>query len=284
MKVTTYNQASRFLDAALSTLLQEEEKNNLMLGIALRVSEGHSYGEASPLFLTVHEGTVLVAAALQTPPFNMILYCQDDRFDALEAIASHLIETGQPIPGVNGTVAVASAFAQIWCQKTGVNSAVRMAQRIYTLTDVIPPEDVPGRMRWAQEEDVPKLARWFLAFCDEAVPDAPPANPEKNVRQFMRTGKLAVWDHNGIVSMTGSSRGTPHGKTISAVYTPPQHRKHGYASACVAALSQRLLDEGNRFCTLYTDLSNPISNKIYQDIGYRPIADSTMIMLGNKIP
>jgi len=143
---------------------------------------------------------------------------------------------------------------------------------------------VPGHMRWAQEEDVDTLVGWFLAFCDEAVPDAPPANPERNVRQFMHAGKLAVWDDHGIVSMTGSSRGTPHGKTISAVYTPPQYRGHGYASACVAALSQHLLDEGNRFCTLYTDLSNPTSNKIYQDIGYRPIADSSMIMLESDTP
>lgn len=282
MKLTTYETAGEFLDVALETLLEDEEKNNLILGIALRVGEGRLYGEGRPLFLTVHEHGKMIAAAVRTPPYNMILYGQKDRPDALDAIAAHLIETGHLIPGVNGSVEIASAFAKAWQRETGEPSHVRMSQRIYALTKVTPPERVSGHMRWAREEDVNTLASWFLGFCDEAVPDAPPANPEENVRQFMTAGKLAVWDDGGMVSMTGSSRGTPHGKTISAVYTPPAHRGNGYASACVAALSQWLLDDGNRFCTLYTDLSNPTSNKIYQSIGYRPIADSTMIMLGKS--
>jgi len=42
----------------------------------------------------------------------------------------------------------------------------------------------------------------------------------------------------------------------------------------VAALSQQMLDAGWEFCTLYTDLANPVSNSIYQRIGYRPVCDS----------
>jgi predicted GNAT family acetyltransferase len=38
-------------------------------------------------------------------------------------------------------------------------------------------------------------------------------------------------------------------------------------------LTQQLLDEGRRFCFLYTDLANPTSNSIYQAIGYRPACD-----------
>ena len=56
-----------------------------------------------------------------------------------------------------------------------------------------------------------------------------------------------------------------------------EHRGKGYASACVAAMSQHLLDGGKTFCTLYTDLSNPTSNKIYQNIGYRPVVDCAMV-------
>ena len=66
---------------------------------------------------------------------------------------------------------------------------------------------------------------------------------------------------------------TPRGVRVNMVYTPPELRRRGYASACVAALSQRMLDSGKKFCFLYTDLSNPTSNKIYQEIGYRPVFD-----------
>ena len=53
----------------------------------------------------------------------------------------------------------------------------------------------------------------------------------------------------------------------------PEFRGRGYASNCVAALTQKMLDQGRKFCFLYTDLSNPTSNKIYQQIGYRPVCD-----------
>lgn len=280
MKLTTYELAGEFLDVALKPLLREEERNNLILGISMRVRDGRSYGEDAPLFLTVHDEGELIAAAIRTPPYNMILHCEDDRLDALDVIAGHLIESVHQLPGANGTADVASAFAEKWSQRTGKAAFVRMEQRIYTLTRVIPPTNVSGYMRWAREEDVPTLVKWFLGFNEEAVPHDPPENPEEKVRQFMKTGKLAVWDDGNMVSMTGSSRGTPNGATVSAVYTPPERRGNGYASGCVAALSQSLLDDGNHFCTLYADLSNPTSNKIYRNVGYRPVVDCAMVMFG----
>jgi predicted GNAT family acetyltransferase len=41
----------------------------------------------------------------------------------------------------------------------------------------------------------------------------------------------------------------------------------------VVALSQLLLDTGYAFCFLFTDLNNPTSNHIYQEIGYRAVSD-----------
>jgi predicted GNAT family acetyltransferase len=60
---------------------------------------------------------------------------------------------------------------------------------------------------------------------------------------------------------------------LSGVYTPPEKRNHGYAAACVHALSRRLRDAGHR-CILYTDLANPTSNSIYRRIGYRAVAEA----------
>jgi predicted GNAT family acetyltransferase len=60
---------------------------------------------------------------------------------------------------------------------------------------------------------------------------------------------------------------------IAPVYTPPEHRNRGYATTLVASLSRQLLTEGATCCTLFTDLANPTSNKIYAEVGYRRIAD-----------
>jgi predicted GNAT family acetyltransferase len=73
--------------------------------------------------------------------------------------------------------------------------------------------------------------------------------------------------------MCGTSRSTPNGSRIGPVYTPPDLRRRGYASAVVAAASQAQLDAGARFCFLFTDLANPTSNRIYQAIGYEPVRD-----------
>jgi GNAT superfamily N-acetyltransferase len=85
--------------------------------------------------------------------------------------------------------------------------------------------------------------------------------------------RLYVWENGEIVSMAGLARETPHGFAVALVYTPPRFRRKGYAGSCVAALTQRTLDSGKRFCCLYTDLANPTSNSIYQKIGYQSICD-----------
>ncbi len=281
MRLTSYEEAEAFLDVALPVLLRDEERNNLIVGIATQVREGRQYGEESPLFLTVDDDGEIVAAAIRTPPYNMILHCEEAHFGALDVIADYLIDAAHMLPGANGTVQVAEAFAKIWHERTGQSTAVLMSQRIYSLIEVVWPESVPGQMRWAREEDLPTLMEWFLGFCEEAVPNDPPENPEKNIRRVIDKGNLAIWENGGMVSMAGNARETPHGATIGPVYTPPEHRGHGYASACVAAVSQALLDRGKRFCALYTDLSNPTSNKIYQNVGYRPIVDCAMYTFGS---
>jgi GNAT superfamily N-acetyltransferase len=64
---------------------------------------------------------------------------------------------------------------------------------------------------------------------------------------------------------------------VGPVYTPPELRGHGYASAVTAAVSRQALDAGAAQVLLFTDLANPVSNAIYQRIGYRPVEDRTVL-------
>jgi predicted GNAT family acetyltransferase len=116
-------------------------------------------------------------------------------------------------------------------------------------------------------------------FLVEAVPE-----PMRHLDQLDRTidvrlssGEAGYWlweDAGEPVSLAGFGGRTPTGIRVGPVYTPPGARRRGYATALVAALSRWLLARGHRWCFLFTDLSNPTSNRIYVDIGYERVTDS----------
>jgi predicted GNAT family acetyltransferase len=81
------------------------------------------------------------------------------------------------------------------------------------------------------------------------------------------------------VACTAAVGRTPHGIRITSVYTPPSHRRRGYASALVASLTRELLEGGREFVFLYADRANPTANAIYQRIGYRLIAEAGEMVL-----
>src|SRR5581483_4517864 len=120
--------------------------------------------------------------------------------------------------------------------------------------------------RSATRADREFLVRWWKDFVDEALGDREElAQSERAVdaRLASPTSGVVLWSvDDKPVSFAGFAGPTPNGIRIGPVFTPPSLRKHGYASALVAALSQRLLDDGRRFCFLFTNLANPTSNKI----------------------
>ncbi len=117
------------------------------------------------------------------------------------------------------------------------------------------------------------IQAWVAAFQTEALPDEAPPDGTKVAAQGLEDRRFFLWEDGEPVTLVGKNRPTQHGITIGPVYTPPAHRRQGYASAATAHLSQRLLDEGYDYCTLFTDLANPTSNSIYQKIGYQPVCD-----------
>jgi predicted GNAT family acetyltransferase len=166
----------------------------------------------------------------------------------------------------------------MWQRLTGQAYYRAMAQRIYELKNVNPVAPVTGQFRRATEPDRRLLLDWMIAFSVEAFEGTDPdvARLERNV-ESMLTSKIRgayIWDDGQPVSFSAYGGITPHGCRIGPVYTPPEFRGRGYATACVATLSQRLLNNGREFVFLFTDLANPTSNHIYQVIGYNPVCDA----------
>ena len=260
--VERYPDADAFLQRSQGFLMRNEAENVLMLGLAYRRPE-------DALFLTVERDEELVMAALQSGR-NLIV--SRSSASAVEALFSHLTAEGIWLPGVTGPVEAAVLFSDMWCARTGQDARLHMSTRVHQMTEVVPPERPSGVFRQAAVSDIPLLARWNEAFNVETRLAATRPGREV-VKGPVAEGRMYVWEDGVPVSMAGWGGQTPGGARIGYVYTPPEYRGRGYASACVADLSQLLLDRGRRFCALFADLANPVSNRIYARMGYRPVCD-----------
>ena len=275
MKLTAHATADSFLEVTQDWLVREEAANNLMLGLALRLKRA----PVPCYLLTLSDDVSLALAALMTPPFPVTLFSpreapEEALEEALELLAHHLQDTGAPVSGTSGRENLAERFARCWAGLTGRQYGQTMRMRVYQLREVTQPPARLGRFRVAEERDTQLLTEWMRAFLEEALHGENVDAAGEMTRNRIRDGELFVWDVDGQpVSMAASTRPLIKGITVNMVYTPPALRSKGYASVCVAALSQHLLDKGREYCTLFTDLDNPTSNSIYQKIGYRPVCD-----------
>ena len=269
IRIRRHSSAASFLERAESWLLRNEAEYNLLLGLAYRLQRSDA-GFDPPIYLaTVEQGDELVGCAFRTPPQKLGLTRMPP--DALSGLAADLAQVYETIPGVLAAEPESRAFADAWSALRGI--AVRPGQRnrIHRLERVVPPSPMPsGQMRQATMEDAALVARWFAEFETEA--HAQPGGA-RAAEQRIADGTVFLWDDDGPRSMGGIAAETPHGARIGFVYTPRAHRGRGYAAANTAAVSERVLKAGKRFCFLYTDLANPTSNAIYAKIGYEPVCD-----------
>jgi uncharacterized protein len=221
-----------------------------------------------------------VAVAWMTPPWALGLSPMSKA--AVAAIIEHVAALEDRVPGVVGPKPTVDEFRELWLSRQRCSLKSTIEQRIYSLRRAIPPRSVAGKLRAATEVDRACVTGWSLAFIKDCGLTDSPESVLRNVSTALGNGSRVLWEVDGEpVSMAGYGGRTPSGIRINWVYTPPPYRRHGYASAVVAALSQKLLDDGRRFCFLYTDLANPTSNSIYQRIGYKPVCDSAHYTFGD---
>lgn len=274
MILTVYEDMQTFFDNTRAYLEQEEAVNNLLLGLPLGFIKQPARLKVRPIQLSVEDKNGLVFVSFGTPPYSPIIYSHQEQPDeAMQLVIEHFQTLEEPIPGIFGHVPLVDHFAKKWHTVVGDQITITSRQRVYELRDVIPPHSVAGHLRLATEDDIELAVAWSDAFQREALHDDDLEAAKQRTINRILDRSLYLWEDNQPVSMAIHSRVTIHGATISYVYTPPELRGNGYASACVAALSQHLLDSGWQFCNLFTDLTNPTSNSIYQKIGYRAVRD-----------
>ncbi len=285
MRLIRYADPTAFATRAEPFLAAHEAEHCLAIGILNTLLRGETFSALTPYLAMIEDGDgQIVEAVVSTPPHNLILSlvtpsAESAANDILRLITQDAYGAMPHLAGVHGPVALARSFAERWERLTGARARLDVNERIYRLTQVRHVRSVSGAMRRITEADRPLLREWLTAFFrEEALGNANDPGVDLQIERRLRfeSSGMYLWETEaGPVSLAGYSGPTPHGMRVGPVYTPPEARSQGYASALVAALSQLLLDAGRQFVFLFTDLSNPTSNHIYQDIGYEPVSDVT---------
>ena len=274
--VTFFDDAHSFYEQGRNLWEADETRNNLILGLSLRlIPDLHAYGEDMPLMALVKDdGGEIKASALMTPPYALIV--QSDPFNktALEALADALVGKECYPSGVNGIVEVSDYFAKIWEERTGQQARRIMVTRAYELRKVLPIDYPCGSMKVAEEADAQIAADLLNAMSEEVILGPKRLRTAQSMLDNIWKKYVFFWvDAGEVVCLTIANRPQIKGICVGGVYTPPAFRRRGYARALVAEVSKELLARGFEFTNLFTDLSNPTSNKIYQEIGYQPVCD-----------
>lgn len=210
-------------------------------------------------------------AALRTPPYPML--ASELEPGLAPTFTERWLESDPEVPGVSGQPETARAIAAAWAARSGGSTCVGMRQAMHVLGELRePPRPAPGSLRRADENERDLLAEWMRAFAEEAGVQGGDQAVEI-VEEQLSAGRLFVWDDEAPVSMLGMAPPVSGVQRIGPVYTPPEHRRHGFATNLVAEVSRLTLAAGTERCMLYTDLANPTSNKIYAEIGYRRVGD-----------
>jgi RimJ/RimL family protein N-acetyltransferase len=283
-----FDDPAAFLEAAGGLLSARPVEATVVATVAARMRADAEAGRAMPdafpvWWLVVRdESRAVVGAGMRTAPFPPHpLYLLSMPAEAARLLADVLHERGEQVAAVNGSLPAADELAAETARLTGGSRRVVEHTRLHVLDELRDPPPPPGFARLARADEVDQVLAWYDAFGQDAAEQAGRSEPHlgpvvdrDSMLRRIDEGTVWIWeDESGTaVHLTGASIPMFGVSRIGPVYTPREHRGRGYAAATVAAVSRHLLDAGARVC-LFTDQANPVSNALYERLGYRALVD-----------
>ena len=263
IEVVELRDPNEAFERARAFLFAYPAQNNLPLSI---LGQSREQGLEGRYWIVEHDAGV-VGFALQSPPGMRVVLARME-VGVVRALAESI---EPPLPGVLGDAAGAATFAGVFGLAHHVPVVDTDPGRLYELTHVDAVLPVSGTPRLATAADRELVARWLVDFAGDTDDPAGPHVMDEADRRIAR-GAFWLWDDGDAVCLVGTRDPVAGYGRIGPVYTPPERRRRGYATGCVAHVSRVLVEQGLR-CVLYTQLSNPTANAIYHRMGYRPIGE-----------
>lgn len=266
----TYEDAEQFLGRCENWLLERSDIHNTMYSSAILVARESPLFKGPYWFGAIEDGNGdIVACGTHNLPNGLTLSEPPEKM--LEAIHRCLVDAVGVPHLIRAPQDTANWLAERFSNGSNVAGRFQARWLTYRLDNVDWPEKIAaGRLRKGNIEEEDLIAEWGRAFGEE---DPAPVDVAEFMRQKLAAGDLHVWDDKGAKTLLTLSGRVGQGIRISGVYTPPEFRNRGYASAAVAALSDAELSSGRNFVVLNVTDGNPAA-RLYRRLGYRLIGSS----------
>lgn len=274
MKIIKHKNTFDFLKYTQNFLEEKEAENNLILATAFSLLKERKSENDKYIFLSVENLQKTVLCSIITYQKTLIISGINEFLDhSINLLVNYILNNNIEILMVRGLERQTKAFISYWYNKTKINYQLTVNQKIYRLDNLSKISYSNGYLRLSDSNDLDLISVWLYQFINETVRKINKEEADKLTKKRIENKTIYIWIDNNIpVTMAGKSRPTNNCIAVNAVYTPPNYRSKGYATSCVAKLSDILLKD-YKFCTLLTDPTNSTPNKIYQEIGYYHLSD-----------
>ena len=255
-------------------LRSDPSRNQLIFDLSQRIESFGSAKDGQLMWHIEDPTSKIQGAAIRTDAMHSLILSHM-RLNAIDPI----VEGAAAIPDLDGVLGVketAEYFQQKWSKQGLCSLTDRMRLKLYDLTSLTKPLVALGSPRLADVGDLDTLSQWSLDFSRESLDSTDDAlqSHRKSMTKNINECREWVWTvRDEIVAMAVWIGKNEFGTKISGVYTPPEHRGHGYASNLVCIVTEGILKDGAPRAFIYTDLNNQTSNSIYQKLGYRHVCD-----------
>ncbi len=272
--IKSYKTPQLFLDDTETLLEQRELENNLILGLCKGFTDKTKIFDKC-VFINSFDEKQIQATSIKTYSKAIVSGITKD-LQHIKALADFYLEKDIDLPGVVGESFYSIEFSKFY----GKLQVSERTMIVHKLTEVNNLPLSTGDLLRATDQDIELLADWTVRFEEDAKTFPRQSNEQilESTKSRVGLGNIFKWvDKGEIVSIAAIVRQTKNAGIVGLVYTPNKLRGNGYATSAVQKLSERILQNGFKYCGLFTDKSNPTSNNIYKKIGYCPATEFTDI-------
>lgn len=267
MHLAFFSDLGAFRQQASPLLKTRCAVNSLKLGILAHCRK-HGERSGSPLLaLGVKQGEVVAVFVLAR---SLYFYASEAHLEeAMACAADEFLDRRIQISSVMGYGETATRFAECWGQRTQAKATLAGKDTLYELTATGDPGPTRGTLQRATFADVPELKRLFREYYREDLGVAKADRDlERTIAQHLADDEVYCWLDRGVKSMATAMLPFDAGVELANVFTVPEHRRQGYAAACVGETCTTLLQRYPRV-VLFVDQGNRAANALYTKIGFR---------------